>query len=103
MRGQRAVFALVLCLVLMVSVAASPAKAQSQVTIDTGNFVGTFTISDVSDQDGQTLARGILTGTLQTPSGPVSVVKIAALPVNALNDPNALASLVNDLLAAVAR
>ena len=101
------------CLALIMAVPVSPAgaqqAAQQAVSIEmgspgvSGSFSGTFTFSDVADQGGQTLAQGILTGTLQTARGPVSVVKPAALPMNALNDPNALASLVTDLLAAFAR
>ena len=97
-------------LALMAAVPVSAQQAAQQaVSIEmgspgrSGSFAGTFTFSDVADQGGQALAQGILTGTLQTASGPVSIVKPAALPMNALNDPNALASLLNDLLAAVAR
>jgi len=79
MKPLPALFALVLCLALVTGAAASAAETQLAIPINGGNFVGTFTVADFANQDGQVLAQGILSGILQTGAGPVSVVKPIAL------------------------
>jgi hypothetical protein len=74
--------AFVALVLLTLAIGASPSAAEAQlaIPINGGNFVGTFTVADFANRDGQVLARGILSGILQTGTGPVSVVKPVALP-----------------------
>ena len=86
MKRQHALLALVLSLAVVMGVAASAAEAQVSIPISggapqqIGNFEGTFTVMELADQGGQVLAQGMLSGTLQTAAGPVSVVKALGLP-----------------------
>ncbi len=87
---------LALVTVLGVSVSSAAPQAQGQATkaqdlavpvvgtvLTGGTFAGTLNISSFGVEDGQLVARGIVSGILTTATGATSIVSAFALPVTA--------------------
>ena len=89
MRRQHGLSVLTIGLALLVlAVAAAPSEAQSkvpiniQIPINFGDAIGQVRLTSFAvDQADQLVAHGILTGVVQTATGPVSILRTIAVPV----------------------